>query len=58
MSAQITHIHHHVQLPASWILVLVAVLVVLVVAVALSAWGIPLDTAPVQIPHPMPGPMA
>lgn len=58
MSAQTAYMHNQVHLPATWILVLVAVLVVVVIAVALAASGHPIVTAPVQIPHPAPGPMA
>jgi hypothetical protein len=58
MSANIAHIHDHMHLPASWILVLVIVVAVVIVTVALAVWGHPIVTAPVQIPHPAPGPIA
>jgi hypothetical protein len=58
MSAQTAYIHNGVHLPATWILVLVAVLLVVVIGLALAASGHPIVTAPVQIPHAMPGPMA
>ncbi len=58
MTAQMTYFHHHVHVPASWILVLVAVLVAVVIVVAFAVWRYPIVTAPLQIPHPAPGPFA
>ena len=58
MNAQSTYLHDQVHVPAVWILVLVALLVIVVTAVAVVAWGHPLVAGPVQLPHPMPGPMA
>jgi hypothetical protein len=58
MSAQIMYIREHVHVPAFWILVLAAVILMVVTAVAVVAWGHPLVTETLAIPHPLPGPMA
>jgi hypothetical protein len=58
MSAQITFIHDHVHVQAFWILVLAALIFMIVTAIAVVVWGHPLVTGPVQLPHPLPGPMA
>ena len=58
MNAQITYMQDHVHVPAFWILVVAALLLMIVTALAVVAWGHPLVTAPVLLPHPLPGPMA